>query len=136
MFRPSNSIQHDNPSEQALWKEAARALILFLALGLLLAHSIIPHEHADWQSAVSTSTPVGFDLGVDHLTHYTVSSEDAVASFAFVLKESHSDGTSVVWAVRKDTFQPVFRPPFCASTRIQHSGHAKGWAHRPPPVLV
>lgn len=136
MFRPSNSIQHDNPSEQALWKGAARALILFLALGLLLAHSIIPHEHADWQSAVSTSTPVGFDLGVDHLTHYTVSSEDAVASFAFVLKESRLNGTSMVCSVQQEASQPVHRSPFSASTRVQHSGHAQGWAHRPPPVLV
>lgn len=136
MFRPSNSIRHDNPSEQALWKGAARALILFLALGLLLAHSIVPHEHADWQSAGSTSTPVGFDLGVDHLTHYTVSSDDEAVPYACFLKHSYSHRNSFVCWVDRKEMHPILRMPFSASTRVQHSGHARGWAHRPPPVLV
>jgi hypothetical protein len=136
MFRFAHSIQHDQPSGLALWKGTARALVLFLALGLLLAHSIVPHEHVDWQSAVSTSTPVGFDLGVDHLTHFTVSSEDEVTPYSFVLKESRSYGTSIVCSVQQEASQPVHRLPFSASTRVKHSGHAQGWAHRPPPVLV
>jgi hypothetical protein len=113
--------------------KSLRFLALGVAVGLLLAHSMVPHQHADSPFEVHASSPVGFDLGQDHLAHYTVSQEE-VSEARNAVVVFGAMGNSIVHGTTA-----YFKNPQVYSPAIKidvASGHGFSWAHRPPPSLA
>ena len=136
MFSLRNALLHVRLPQLTLWKQPLRAMALFLSLGLLLAHSVIPHDHTDTQSNWMASSPVGFDLGMDHLSHFTVAGADAEVAFGVLAQQGLRNSETPIFAWALKVAQLPVQSPQVTPGQRQALGHAQSWAHRPPPVLV
>jgi hypothetical protein len=113
--------------------KSLRFLALGVAVGLLLAHSIVPHEHTDSPFEAHASSPVGFDLGQDHLEHYTVSQEEVSEARNAVVVYGFMGNSIVHWTMAYSKNPRAHSP---AIKTFVASGLGYSWAHRPPPSLA
>lgn len=131
-----NALRHVRLPQVSLWKQPLRAMTLFLALGLLLAHSVVPHDHSNAQSSRMASSPLGFDLGMDHLSHFTVAGADEEIPCRVLAQHQLRNLETHIFASELDVAQLPALWPQGLSRHRPELGHAQSWAHRPPPVLM